>query len=397
MIRLCAYLKCPRVHYSLFRDVGVALVAARGDHEVLQATIMHKKLFIPGPVEVLPEVLEKLSTPLIGHRTREYSELHARVRAKLQELLYTKNKVFLSTSSGTGVMEACVRNCVSGKLLSLICGEFGERWYEIAKSNGKEADALRVDLGKAIRAEMVRDALASGRYDAVALTHNETSTGVMNPLAEIGAVLQEFPDVVFMVDAVSSMGGARIEVDRWGIDVCLSSTQKGFGLPPGFAVFSVSEKALRKAATIPNRGCYFDFLTFNEYDEKNQTPTTPSLPHIFALDYQLAKWFKEGMERRFERHIQMAQACRHWAKERGFALFAEAGYESVTLTTVDNTRGINVGALNTELGKRGFMISAGYGKLKDQTFRIAHTGDITLDDLSELLGVIDEILGPGNA
>lgn len=353
---------------------------------------MHKKLFIPGPVEVLPDVLATLSTPMIGHRTAEYFELHARVRAKIQQLLYTKDKVFLATASGTGVMEAGIRNCVGKRVLSLICGEFGERWYEIAQMNGKEADALRVDLGKAIKPEMVRSALASGDYDAVALTHNETSTGVMNPLAEIGAVMQEFPDVIFMVDAVSSMGGARIEVDKWGIDVCLSSTQKGFGLPPGFAVFSVSEKALKKAATVPNRGFYFDFLTFDEYDAKNQTPTTPSLPHIFALDYQLDKWLKEGLEQRFERHVRMAQACRSWATARGFALFPEEGYESVTLTTVNNTRGINVATLNAELGKRGFMISAGYGRLKEQTFRIAHTGDCTLDDLQELLGVIDDVL-----
>ncbi len=294
-------------------------------------------------------------------------------------------------------MEASVRNCVSQRVLSLICGEFGERWYEIAKANGKDADALRVDLGKAIRPEMVKRALASGHYDAVALTHNETSTGVMNPLAEIGAVMKKYPDVIFMVDAVSSMGGAKIDVDGWGIDVCLSSTQKGFGLPPGFAVCSVSDKALKKAATVPNRGFYFDFLVFDEYDAKDQTPTTPSLPHIFALDYQLDKWFKDGLEKRYARHIQMAEQCRHWAKKRGFGLFPEAGYESVTLTTVDNTRGINVAALNTELGKRGFMISAGYGRLKEQTFRIAHTGDLTPDDLSELLDAIDAILGQGNA
>lgn len=353
---------------------------------------MHKKLFIPGPVEVLPEVLAQMGTPLIGHRTKEYAELHARVKAKLQQLLSTRHKVMLATASGTGVMEACARNCVSHKLLSLICGEFGERWYEIAKSNGKDADPLRVDLGKAIKPEMVRRALAAGQYDAVALTHNETSTGVMNPLAEIGAVMREFPDVIFMVDAVSSMGGAKIQVDEWGIDVCLSSTQKGFGLPPGFAVFSVSDKALKKAATVPRRGYYFDFLVMDEYDAKNQTPTTPSLPHIFALDYQLGKWLAAGLETRYARHLQMAQVCRQWATDRGFALFPEAGYESVTLTTVSNTRGISITGLNDELGKRGYMISAGYGRLKDQTFRIAHTGDITVNDLNELLGVIDDVL-----
>lgn len=354
---------------------------------------MRKKLFIPGPVELSPEILSQLSTPMIGHRTPEYSELHARIRTNLQQLLSTKNKIFLSTSSGTGVMEACARNCVSNRMLSLICGEFGERWYEIARANGKSVDAFRVDLGSAIKPEMVRQCLVSGQYDAVALTHNETSTGVMNPLAEIGAVMKEFPNVIFMVDAVSSMGGARINVDEWGVDVCLASTQKGFGLPPGFAVFSVSDKALAKAATVPSRGYYFDFLTLKEYDDKDQTPVTPSLPHLFALDYQLGRWFSEGIEHRYVRHIEMAQACRIWAKNRGFGLFAEEGYQSVTLTTVNNTRGINIAALNAELGKRGYMISAGYGRLKEQTFRIAHTGDITLKDLNDVLGVIDEILG----
>ena len=353
---------------------------------------MHKKLFIPGPVEVPPSVLTAVATPMIGHRTKEYTDLHARVKLKLQQLLNTQHTVFLSTSSGTGLMEACVRNCVAQKSLHLVCGEFGERWYEIAKANGKDADVLRVDLGKAVKPAMVRDVLASGQYDAVALTHSETSTGVMNPLAEIGAVIKEFPDVVLMVDAVSSMGGAKIQVDEWGIDVCLASTQKGFGLPPGFAVCSVSDKALKKAATIPHRGYYFDFLVLAESDAKNQTPTTPSLQHIFALDYQLSQWLAQGLEQRYTNHMQMATRCRGWAKERGFALLAEPGYEAVTLTTIDNTRGISVTGLNDELGKRGYMISAGYGKLKDKTFRIAHTGNTTLNELNELLGVIDDIL-----
>lgn len=358
---------------------------------------MHKKLFIPGPVEVRADVLAQLATPQIGHRTPEYAELHSRVRRGVQNLLSTKSRVFLSTSSGTGVMEACARNGVARRALALICGEFGERWAEILRANGKEVDTLCVDLGKAVKPERVRQALATGKYDAVTLTHNETSTGVMNPLAEIGAVLAAFPEVTFMVDAVSSMGGTRINVDEWGVDVCLASTQKGFGLPPGFAVMSVSEKVLSKAATIPNRGYYFDFLVFKEYDDKNQTPTTPSLPHLFALDYQLERWFAEGLETRYARHIEMARMCRAWAQAHGFGLFAEAGYESVTLTTVDNTRGINVAALNAELGRRGFMISAGYGKLKEKTFRIAHTGDLTPDDLYELLETVETILEANHA
>ena len=357
---------------------------------------MHKKLFIPGPVEVYPDVLKVLGTPMIGHRTKEYATLHGEVKTKLQKLLYTSNKVFLSTSSATGVMEGCVRNCSDKRILSCICGEFGERWHEIALTNGKEADPLRVDPGKAIKPEMIDKALATGKYDAVLLTHNETSTGVMSPLPEIAEVMKKYPNVLFLVDAVSSMAGVKIEVDKCGIDVCLASTQKGFALPPGFAIFSISNKALEKAKTVKNRGYYFDFIVFDKFDEKNQTPTTPSIPHLYALNYQLDKFFKEGLDNRFNRAKELATTCRAWVKKNGFGLFPEPGYESITMTTAANTKNINVGKLNEELAKKGFMISAGYGKFKDTTFRIAHMGDTTLAELKELLATIDEILQGGN-
>lgn len=353
---------------------------------------MHKKLFIPGPVEVYPDALKTLSTPMIGHRTKEYAELHRNVKLKLQRLLYTKNRVFLSTSSGSGLMEACVRNCVAKRAVNFICGEFGERWYEIVTANGKEADPVRADLGKAIKPDMVKKALKTGKYDAVFVTHNETSTGVMNSLEEIAAVVNKYPDIVFMVDAVSAMAGIKIEVDKLKIDVCLASTQKGFGLPPGFAICSVSEKALKKAEQIKHRGYYFDFLVFKKFDEKNQTPTTPSLPHLYALNYQLDKFFEEGLDNRFRRHKQMAEYCRAWVKKNGFGLFPESGYESITMTTGDNIRNIDIRKLNEELGKKGFVISAGYGRLKESTFRIAHMGDVTLDELKELLTTIEVIL-----
>ncbi len=353
---------------------------------------MHKKLFIPGPVEVYPDALKAMATPMIGHRTKDYTELHKNVKFKLQRLLYTKNRVFLSTSSGTGLMEACVRNCMAKRSVNFICGEFGERWLEIAAANGKEADAVRVDLGKAIKPDMVDEALKTGKYDTVCVTHNETSTGVMNPLAEIASVVNKYPDIIFMVDAVSAMSGVKIEVDKFKIDVCLASTQKGFALPPGFAICSVSEKALKKAEQIKNRGYYFDFLVFKKFDEKNQTPTTPSVSHLFALNHQLDKFFEEGLDNRFRRHKQLAEACRAWVKKNGFGLFPEPGYESITMTTGDNTRKVDIRKLNDELGKKGFMISAGYGRLKESTFRIAHMGDTQMDELKELLTTIETIL-----
>ncbi len=352
---------------------------------------MHKRLFIPGPTEVSEEILEVMKTPMIGHRSKEFSELYDSVIPKIKKVLYTENKVFLSTSSATGLMEGAIRNCVNKKALNLVCGAFSKRWHLITKANGKAADAVEVEWGKAILPEMVRDALKAGEYDAVTLVHNETSTGVLNPINEIAEVMKEFPDVSFLVDAVSSMSGIKIEVDKLGIDVCLAGVQKCFALPPGFAICSVSEKALKKAESIENRGYYFDFLTFLKYDGKHQTPTTPVISLIYAFDKQLDRFFEEGLENRYARHLEMANHVRDWTRKY-FAFFPDEKYLSNTLTAVNNTRGISVADLNKELAKKGAMISNGYGKLKEKTFRIAHMGDLTLDDMKWLLSTIDEII-----
>ncbi len=356
---------------------------------------MRRKLFIPGPVEVHPELLQAMATPMIGHRDPEYSELHKRVKTKLQKMLFTKRPVFLSTSSAWGVMEGAVRNLVARRALNLMCGAFSDHWHEVTKSCGKEADPLQVEWGKAIKPEMVKTALATGKYDVVTLVYNETSTGVMNPVEEIAAVIREFPDVLFVVDAVSAMAGVKIEFDRLGLDVLLAGVQKAFGLPPGLAVFATSERAMERARKVPGRGFYFDFLEFEKFDQKDQTPSTPSISHIYALDRALDRIEAEGFDQRCARHQTMANACRKWVAERGFAMFPEKGYESVTLSTVANTRKIDVGRLNQGLSERGYVISDGYGKLKGKTFRIAHMADTTLDELNVVLGLIDEVVGKG--
>ena len=352
----------------------------------------HKRLFIPGPTEVSKDILDVMSTPMIGHRSKEFSALYESVIPKAKKVLYTDNKVFLSTSSATGLMEGSIRNCVKERALNLVCGAFSKRWHLITKANGKEADAVEVEMGQAITAEMVKDALKTGKYDAVTLVHNETSTGVMNPIEEIAEVMKEFPDVCFLVDAVSSMSGVKIEVDTLGIDVCLAGVQKCFALPPGFAICSVSEKALKKAETIDNRGYYFDFLTFLKYDGKHQTPTTPVISLIYAFDKQLDRMLEEGLENRYARHLEMANYVRDWTRKY-FDFFPDEKYLSVTLTAVKNTRSISVADLNTELAKKDAVISNGYGKLKEKSFRIAHMGDLTLDDMKWLISQINEILG----
>ncbi|TKJ29013.1 aminotransferase [bacterium (candidate division B38) B3_B38] len=352
----------------------------------------HKKLFIPGPTEVRPEILQAMATPQIGHRSKEFQNLYTTIYPKLQDFLYTKGQVFLFTSSSTGAMEAAVRNTVAKRCLSCMCGAFSDRWHTMATSNGIEADPLQVEWGKASKPEMIDEKLKTGKYDAITFVFNETSTGVMNPLYDVAEVMKKYPDVMFLVDAVSAMAGVKIEVDKLGIDVCLAGVQKAFALPAGLTICTASEKALKKAADVKNRGYYFDFLTMLKYHEKNQTTTTPTIPHIFALNAQMDDIAKEGYDNRFERHRKMAKIVQDWAKEY-FDLFAEPGYESLTLTCVKNTRGISVADLNKELGKHWITISNGYGKLKEQTFRIAHMGDAQVSDIMGLLELINSILG----
>ena len=352
----------------------------------------HKRLFIPGPTEVRTENLFALATPQVGHRSAEFKELYARVIPKLKQVVGTEGRVFLYTCSSTGVWEAAIRNCVTERVLCCMQGAFSDRWLKVAESNGKEADQLQVEWGKGISAKMIDEALAKGKYDAITVVHNETSTGVMNPLDEIAEVMRKYPDVLFLVDSVSGMAGAPVNVDDYGIDVCLAGLQKSFSLPAGLAVATVSEKAMERAATVPNRGYYFDFLEMAKYDDRGMTPSTPAIPQINALDAQLTAMLAEGLEARYARHAALGEVVRDWSRQH-FGLFAEPGYESPTVTCVENTRGISVADLNGELGKQWAMISNGYGKLKEKCFRIAHMGDTQEWEIRGLLATIDRILG----
>lgn len=354
---------------------------------------MHKKLFIPGPVDCREDVLQMLATPQISHRGKEATELQKSISEKLQKLMFTENTIVLSTSSGSGMMEMAVKSCTKKRAAVFSVGAFGDRWYKMCTANGIPSDKFKSELGQPTTPEMVEEALATGKYDVVTVTHNETSSGIMNPIGEIAKVVAKYPDVIFAVDTVSSLGGAYVPVDEWGIDVCVTSTQKCLGLPAGLAIASVSEKAYQRAKTVENRGLYFDMVELvDKVRADYQYPSTPSLPHMFALDFQLTQIIDvEGIENRFARHEQMAKVVREWSNKY-FKMLPEEKYASNTLTTILNTREISVGDLNKELGKRGWMISNGYGDLKEKTFRIAHMADTKLETLQELLGEIEDIL-----
>ncbi|MDK1032237.1 MAG: alanine--glyoxylate aminotransferase family protein [Planctomycetia bacterium] len=350
------------------------------------------KLFIPGPIWCREEVLKELCRQPLGHRTKEFTELYTSVISKLKKVLATEGDVHISTSSGSGVWELAVRNCVRRRALVCECGAFSQKWGNVAEMNGRETVRLKVEWGKAIRAEQVEDTLKNHEVVAVLFCHNETSTGVTSPIEEVAEAVRRHPDVLFLVDAVTSMAGLNLEVDKLGIDICLASVQKAFGLPPGAAVFTASERAYARAAEIPDRGYYFDLLQIKKSADKGQTLVTPCMPHIFALNYQLDSMLAEGMANRIERHRQMADVVREWAR-KNFALFAEPGFESNTLTCIRNTRGVDIPALNRELiSRHDCIISDGYGDLKGKTFRIAHMGDMQVSDMRQLVAWIDEIL-----
>src|SRR5438093_7534923 len=235
----------------------------------------HVKLHIPGPVEVSEKTFRAFCSPMIGHRSQGFKDLYGKIQPQLQALLYTKQLVFLSTSSAWGIMEGALRNVVAKKVLCCMCGAFSDKWIDVAQRCGKQAEALNVDWGSAIQAEQVEAKLATRQFDAVTLIHNETSTGVMSPLYQIAALKEKFPDVMFIVDAVSSMTAVKLEFDALGVDVLLAGTQKAFAMPPGLTVFACSPLALAKAAKAADRGYYFDFVEFQKNAEQNMTPSTP--------------------------------------------------------------------------------------------------------------------------
>lgn len=354
---------------------------------------MYKKLFIPGPTHVDDEILEAMAVPMIGHRDSLYSDLHGEVVTKLKKFLGTDGHIYLSTSSSTGMMEGAIRNVVHKKVLMTDCGAFSKRWAEIAQLNGKEIDVIKVEMGQATTPEMVDEYLAKGGFEAVCITHNETSTGVMNPIKDIGALVKEkYPDVLVCVDAVSSMAGTEIKVDEWNLDVVLAGTQKAFALPPGLCVVTVSDRALEKSLSVENRGYYFNFEALEKKAVKDQTPATPAISLVNALNVQLNRIYAEGVENRFQRHLDMAEHVRGWTR-KNFALYSDEKYLSPTVTNVHNTQEIDVVDLNAELAKRGAMLSNGYGNLKGTCFRIAHMGDLQVSDVQWLTDQIDDILG----
>ena len=379
-------------HWAL--SVEPIRLALRAGCWTFAAMTSHDKLFIPGPVEVSAKTLAAFSRPMIGHRGEAFKNLYRGVHAGLQTLFGTKQPVFLSTSSAWGIMEGSITNLVDRGVLCCMCGAFSDKWFDVARRCGKYAEPLQAEWGKHVDHKAIDRHLATGKFDTVTLIHNETSTGLMNPLGEICCVLAKYPEVALVIDTVSSFSAMKIEMDSLGIDVMLTGAQKALALPPGFSLFSVSEKAFARAEKQSDRGYYFDFLEFKKQQAEWMTPSTPSIGHIHALQAKLEEIFDEGLAARFERHAHTNELVHDWVRRSGFDFFAEEGFRSKTLTCVKNNRGIDVGKLVRDLReKHHLVIDGGYGKIKGQTFRLSNMGDETEETVSHLLGCLDEVLG----
>lgn len=350
-------------------------------------------LHIPGPVHVSEKTLRAMQQPMIGHRSSDFVALYHSIQPGLASLFGTKDPVYISTSSAWGVMEGSLRNVVNRRVLNCMNGAFSDKWFDVARRCGKDATALKFEWGLPVEPDAVRAELATGAYDAITLVHNETSTGTMSPLAAIMAVVREFPDVISIVDTVSSFSALPIPKDALGIDIMLTGSQKALALPPGMALFSVSERARERAALVSGRGYYFDLLEFHANHEKGMTPSTPTIALIYALRSKLEDIATEGIEARHARHARLNRRVREWGAAKGMQLLPEPEFGSVTLNCLRNTPGFDPAALNKLLKtKHGFLIDGGYGKLKGKTIRISNMGDETDASIGRLLAALDASL-----
>jgi aspartate aminotransferase-like enzyme len=337
------------------------------------------RFFLPGPSYVTEAVRQAMTIPMQGHRSAPFKALYVKLADRLQKVLRTSGDVMIATGSSTLIMESAVLSTVTTDVLNLTCGAFSERWHSISQSLGRSADQVAVPWGQPIDPDLVRTALRRKRYEAVTLVHNETSTGVMSPLEEIARVVREESDALLIVDTVSSLGGAPVESEAWGIDVVLAGTQKALALPPGITVFTLSERAAERAQKVPHRGFYTDLLRYREKHRETGFITTPAIPLLYALDRQLDAMMAEGMEAA-------------WAAEQGCAYASAADARSATVSCLLPPAGVDPQAIVKGLAAQGYTIGGGYGDWKPTTFRIGHMGEVRESDLDGLFAVTNEIL-----
>ena len=346
--------------------------------------------FIPGPTEVRPQILEQMTRPIIGHRGKNFEGMFARIEAGLRDIFLTARPVYVGATSSTGFMEMAVRNAPEGAILSLVNGGFSERFAKIAESCERQVERIIAPWGATVDLNLVESALSAQTFAAVTVAHSETSTGVITDVRAVAALAHRY-GAIALVDSVSGAGGAEITVDGWGLDFMLTGSQKALALPAGLAFAVASAEYVERAKSVRNRGFYFDVVQYDAFAEKNQTPSTPATSLLYALEAQMGDIGREGIERRWERHIAMRDATVDWvhaaAERRGIELgvLAPEGLRSPTVTVVTLPKGLATKEVREAITARGFTVGGGYGKLSETSFRIGHMGDHTLEGLKRCL------------
>lgn len=354
------------------------------------------QLRIPGPCPCPDEVLKAVGRQMINHRGKEFGEMQGRIIPRLQQCFQTKNDVLILTTSGTGGMESVIVNTLSpgDRVLGISVGFFGDRFMDIARTYGAEVIPLAYEWGQAADPGDVKKALKDNPdVKAVLVTHNETSTGITNPLGEIAAAVKAAGKLI-LVDAVSSLSSINLPVDEWKLDVVVTSSQKGWMVPPGLAFVSISEDAWKANAEARMPRFYFDYMKAKKYLPEGQTPWTPAIPVYFGLDVALDMMLKEGLPHIFARHARMAGRVRQWAISRGLKLLAaDERYASNTVTAIRAPADMDVAKFNTMLrDEYGVEIAGGQGNMKGKMFRIGHLGYVTDKDIDEVITALDKAL-----
>ena len=353
-----------------------------------------KTLYLPGPTEVREDVVEAMAEPMFGHRMDRMTDLYTTIVEDTKEFLGTDQNVIVLTASGTAFWEATTLNLVDDRMLVPTSGAFSERQANVAERLGKDVDRVEYEWGQAVKPGDIRDTLEAGDYDAVGMVMNETSTGVRNPVEAVGDLLGDYPETYFIVDAISCLGGDYIDIEGHNIDCIFTSTQKAFAMPPGLAVCTVSDAAYERELEKGSASWYGGFQRcLDYYDRKGQTHSTPAIPLMLAYRTQMKHMLEEGHQQRDRRHREMAEYTRDWARDH-FDLFPEDGHESRTVTCIENTRGMDVaGTIEAVSEEYDMVFSSGYGSLSEESFRVGHMGEHTVDSVRELTDAIEDVAG----
>ena len=351
------------------------------------------KLFTVGPVACRQEILDEMSTQMFSHRSERYRKLQRDTISRLKDFMGTDGEVLLFPSSGSGVMESSIRNCVEDKMLVTVNGAFGERFAEVGRACGADVELLKTEKGVATKPDMLDEKLSSNPdVEAVSITYNDTSVGLLNPLPDLAEVVKDH-DKLLLVDAVTAVGGARLKADEWNLDVSFASSQKCLGIPPGLAFANVSEEALEKSEQMDGKGWYFDLAKYKDYnDRKSGTPSTPPIPQVLALNKRLELIEEKGKEEHFEMYQERNKRIREGVKDLGLSLFPEEGYRSPTVTCVNAPEHKTGFEVYKEMQDKGFELAKGYGDLQEESFRIGNMGHVPFENIEDMLDALEEVV-----